>query len=139
MIYDDILFDMIKYSLFAMRSTKGRGVSAGRHADRQSHGHRPLSKSSMNRFLVTFRLIELLSRARAMGSSFSLCREEARCEAQTVHSMRFPMYVLKVLDFIEIEGPPPPHSVLAEKGLLYEFKAETLRDLLTPLNTLFEV
>ena len=29
----------------------------------------------------------------AMGSS--LCREELKCEAQTVHSMRFPMYVVK--------------------------------------------
>jgi len=57
-----------------------------------------------------------------MGSQ--LCRPaELSCDAQTVHSMRFPMYVVKIADFLKMEGPPLPHSVLVERGELYEWKA----------------
>ncbi|CAK9011108.1 unnamed protein product [Durusdinium trenchii] len=57
-----------------------------------------------------------------MGSY--LCREEVPVEhGHHVHKMCFPMYVLKVSDFLELGGAPPPHSELEEKGLLYEWKA----------------
>jgi len=40
-------------------------------------------------------------------------------EKPAVHVCRFPMYVIKVSDFLEMEGPPEPHDVLVEKNVLH--------------------
>lgn len=39
-----------------------------------------------------------------------------------VHEYLFPMYVVKVSDFLQMRGPPEPHHVLKEKGLLHEWR-----------------
>eukprot|EP00435_Cladocopium_sp_Y103_P059907 s1461_g21.t1 len=41
---------------------------------------------------------------------------------QHVHQCLFPMYVVKVSDFLEMEGAPEPHHVLLQKGLLHQWK-----------------
>lgn len=33
-------------------------------------------------------------------------------------------FFVQISDFLEMEGPPQPHSVLAERGQLYEWKAQ---------------
>ncbi|CAE7865948.1 unnamed protein product [Symbiodinium necroappetens] len=38
-----------------------------------------------------------------------------------VHESFFPMYVVKVSDFLEMEGVPEPHSVLLSGGLLHQW------------------
>ncbi|CAJ1399136.1 unnamed protein product [Effrenium voratum] len=35
-----------------------------------------------------------------------------------VHTMHFPMYVVKVSDFLEMEGPPEAHGALWQRGML---------------------
>eukprot|EP00435_Cladocopium_sp_Y103_P002024 s1300_g1.t1 len=40
-------------------------------------------------------------------------------EKPPVHVCRFPMYVMKVSDFLEMEGPPEPHDILVEKNVLH--------------------
>ena len=39
-----------------------------------------------------------------------------------VHQCSFPMYVVKVSDFLDMEGAPEPHHVLRQKGLLHEWQ-----------------
>eukprot|EP00438_Fugacium_kawagutii_P005548 Skav216281 [mRNA] locus=scaffold2088:69829:83155:+ [translate_table: standard] len=39
-----------------------------------------------------------------------------------VHDYLFPMYVVKVSDFLLMEGAPEPHHILKEKGLLHEWQ-----------------
>ena len=34
----------------------------------------------------------------------------------------FPMYVVKVSDFLQMRGVPEPHHVLKQKGLLHEWQ-----------------
>lgn len=46
----------------------------------------------------------------------SLCSSEKA----PVHVCRFPMYVVKVSDFLKMEGAPEPHDVLFEKNILHE-------------------
>lgn len=38
--------------------------------------------------------------------------------------MYFPMYVVKVSDFLEMEGPPDAHSELQRKGLLHQWQPD---------------
>lgn len=66
-----------------------------------------------------------------MGNTASLCRpkEEVskkafpQCDVR-VHQYLFPMYVVKVSDFLKMDGAPEPHHVLQEKGLLHEWQPE---------------
>ncbi|CAJ1333777.1 unnamed protein product [Effrenium voratum] len=52
-----------------------------------------------------------------MGSG--LCREVDEAAPPMVHTMLYPMYVLKVSDFLQMApGSPPAHGALKEKGLL---------------------
>ncbi|CAJ1453513.1 unnamed protein product [Effrenium voratum] len=39
-----------------------------------------------------------------------------------VHEYLFPMYLVKVSDFLQMRGPPEPHDVLKAKGLLHEWQ-----------------
>ena len=39
----------------------------------------------------------------------------------TVHECRFPLWAVKVSDFLEMTGPPLAHHMLQEKGLLHEW------------------
>ncbi|CAJ1380800.1 unnamed protein product [Effrenium voratum] len=39
-----------------------------------------------------------------------------------VHKYLFPMYLVKVSDFLQMRGPPQPHHVLKEAGLLHEWQ-----------------
>jgi hypothetical protein len=62
-----------------------------------------------------------------MGNSTTLCpaspREAENTESHVrVHEYLFPMYVVKVSDFLQMEGAPEPHHVLKEKGLLHEWR-----------------
>ncbi|CAK9020362.1 unnamed protein product [Durusdinium trenchii] len=41
-----------------------------------------------------------------------------------VHEMFFPMYVVKVSDFLEMTGPPAAHAELQAKGLLHQWRPE---------------
>ncbi|CAJ1372276.1 unnamed protein product [Effrenium voratum] len=53
-----------------------------------------------------------------MGSY--LCREtEKPCEQ--VHEQHFPMYLVKVADFLQMQGPPEPHHLLKQQNLLHEW------------------
>eukprot|EP00438_Fugacium_kawagutii_P035458 Skav216639 [mRNA] locus=scaffold1255:161364:164616:+ [translate_table: standard] len=53
----------------------------------------------------------------ARGSDMgALCSSEQ----PPVHVCRFPMYVVKVSDFLQMEGPPEPHDVLMEKNMLHQ-------------------
>ncbi|CAE7212188.1 warA [Symbiodinium sp. CCMP2592] len=42
------------------------------------------------------------------------------CSAM-VHPCLFPMYVVKVSDFLQMEGPPQAHDALMDQGLLHEW------------------
>lgn len=49
--------------------------------------------------------------------------EELQCSSSgCVHPYLFPMYVVKVRDFLQMVGPPEPHHILQEKGLLHEWQ-----------------
>lgn len=49
--------------------------------------------------------------------------EELQCSSSgCVHPYLFPMYVVKVQDFLQMVGPPEPHHILQEKGLLHEWQ-----------------
>lgn len=67
------------------------------------------------------------ARRGAMGSRGSCVAqpepevEEAECQ-MCVHQYLFPMYVVKVSDFLQMGGAPEPHHVLREKGLLQEWQ-----------------
>eukprot|EP00434_Breviolum_minutum_P023857 symbB.v1.2.021049.t1/scaffold1800.1/size100811/1 len=39
-----------------------------------------------------------------------------------VHPCLFPMYVVKVSDFLAMEGVPEPHHMLLKKGLLHQWR-----------------
>lgn len=41
---------------------------------------------------------------------------------QSVHQLLFPMYVVKVEDFLNMEGPPKSHGELKDEGLLHEWR-----------------
>lgn len=63
-----------------------------------------------------------------MGNLAALChttQEAAKdvpdCQ-NAVHEYLFPMYVVKVLDFLQMKGAPEPHHVLRQKGLLHEWQ-----------------
>eukprot|EP00438_Fugacium_kawagutii_P005549 Skav216282 [mRNA] locus=scaffold2088:85037:86365:+ [translate_table: standard] len=63
-----------------------------------------------------------------MGNLAASCRttpESAKdvpdCQ-NAVHEYLFPMYVVKVLDFLQMKGAPEPHHVLRQKGLLHEWQ-----------------
>ena len=51
--------------------------------------------------------------------SLEACREP---DCNGVHQCSFPMYVVKVSDFLAMEGVPEPHHVLQQKGLLQEWQ-----------------
>ncbi|CAE7706212.1 warA [Symbiodinium sp. CCMP2592] len=66
-----------------------------------------------------------------MGSSQSSAQDSATLEVAEdgmtsgktgVHQCSFPMYVVKVSDFLAMEGVPEPHQVLRRKGLLHEWQ-----------------
>ena len=61
-----------------------------------------------------------LPHAVAMGTSQGSAKDGIAC-TEGVHQCSFPMYVVKVSDFLEMEGPPEPHHVLKHKGLLHEW------------------
>ncbi|CAJ1372278.1 unnamed protein product [Effrenium voratum] len=50
----------------------------------------------------------------------ALCAPEA-APTEPAHEMFFPMYVVKVSDFLQMEGPPESHCALLEKGLLHRW------------------
>ena len=44
------------------------------------------------------------------------------CSMQsTVHEYRFPLWAVRVSDFLRMSGPPEPHDVLQERGMLHEW------------------
>ena len=56
----------------------------------------------------------------AQAAQGSLDRREPDCNG--VRQCSFPMYVVKVSDFLAMEGAPEPHHVLRQKGLLQEWQ-----------------
>lgn len=42
--------------------------------------------------------------------------------AKPVHPCHFPMYVVKVADFLQMDGPPEAHHALLRKGLLHQWQ-----------------
>ncbi|CAE7633897.1 ANKHD1 [Symbiodinium sp. CCMP2592] len=58
-----------------------------------------------------------------MGASFCASVDErCTCSLQsTIHTCRFPLWAVKVSDFLEMQGPPRPHHLLQEEGLLHEW------------------
>ncbi|CAE7279134.1 unnamed protein product, partial [Symbiodinium necroappetens] len=58
-----------------------------------------------------------------MGASLcSPVDERCTCSLQsTIHTCRFPLWAVKVSDFLEMRGPPRPHHLLQEEGLLHEW------------------
>ncbi|CAE7246569.1 Alpha-latrotoxin-Lt1a [Symbiodinium microadriaticum] len=57
-----------------------------------------------------------------MGSSLCLSGEDLTCSAHsTVHECRFPLWAVKVSDFLMMTGPPESHGALKEKDLLHEW------------------
>ncbi|CAE7633916.1 unnamed protein product [Symbiodinium sp. CCMP2592] len=58
-----------------------------------------------------------------MGASFCApVDERCTCSLQsTIHTCRFPLWAVKVSDFLEMQGPPRPHHLLQEEGLLHEW------------------
>ncbi|CAE7888746.1 ANK2 [Symbiodinium microadriaticum] len=58
-----------------------------------------------------------------MGASLcSPVDERCTCSLQsTIHTCRFPLWAVKVSDFLEMQGPPRPHHLLQEEGLLHEW------------------
>ena len=83
-----------------------------------------------------------------MGNTASLCRPKeevpkkafSQCDVR-VHQYLFPMYVVKVSDFLKMDGAPEPHHVLQEKGLLHEWQPGMFVtfDLLMDQSTLFYI
>ena len=78
-----------------------------------------MKQQSHDSFLQPYRL--------NMGNSTTLCpaspREAENTEShERVHEYLFPMYVVKVSDFLQMEGAPEAHHVLKEKGLLHEWR-----------------
>ncbi|CAJ1334481.1 unnamed protein product [Effrenium voratum] len=57
----------------------------------------------------------------AMGNGHGLCAEPAEPCTQMVHQCLFPMYVVKISDFLEMAGTPEPYQVLQERGLLHKW------------------
>ncbi|CAE7327132.1 unnamed protein product [Symbiodinium sp. CCMP2592] len=56
-----------------------------------------------------------------MGSS--LCATDAGgANAEPVHELLFPMYVVKVSDFCQMDGPPEPHHLMKSQGLLHKWR-----------------
>lgn len=57
-----------------------------------------------------------------MGAVQSCKAEEAISNVKSnVHQCYFPMWVVRVSDFLEMSGPPLPHEVLQDKGLLHRY------------------
>ncbi|CAE7207234.1 unnamed protein product [Symbiodinium natans] len=57
-----------------------------------------------------------------MGAS--LCKPDEQpigCAASTVHACHFPLWAVKVSDFMQMRGAPEPHNVLQEKGVLHQY------------------
>eukprot|EP00438_Fugacium_kawagutii_P026215 Skav225070 [mRNA] locus=scaffold4576:22118:42484:- [translate_table: standard] len=48
--------------------------------------------------------------------------EPPECAYTCVHSMHFPMFVVKVSDFLQMTGVPEAHGALQAKGLLHEWQ-----------------
>ncbi len=42
--------------------------------------------------------------------------------SSVVHECSFPMYLVKVTDFLKMEGVPDPHHVLRQKELLHQWQ-----------------
>mmetsp|Transcript_46082 Transcript_46082/g.109532 ORF Transcript_46082/g.109532 Transcript_46082/m.109532 type:complete len:588 (-) Transcript_46082:94-1857(-) len=63
------------------------------------------------------------SQGSAQSSATSQGADDGMTSCNTgVHHCSFPMYVVKVSDFLEMEGVPEPHQVLRRKGLLHEWQ-----------------
>eukprot|EP00439_Symbiodinium_sp_Y106_P052250 s2042_g7.t1 len=61
-----------------------------------------------------------------MGSALSgLCSEVETNSVNLapVHECQFPLHVMKVSDFLEMEGVPEAHAVLKQRSLLHEWRA----------------
>ncbi|CAE7633847.1 unnamed protein product [Symbiodinium sp. CCMP2592] len=57
-----------------------------------------------------------------MGVVQSCKAEEAISNVTSnVHRCYFPMWAVRVSDFLEMSGPPEPHEVLQDKGLLHRY------------------
>ncbi|CAJ1422608.1 unnamed protein product [Effrenium voratum] len=59
-----------------------------------------------------------------MGACVSQCEGEdgsAAAPVKHVHQCLFPMYLVKVSDFLEMKGVPEPHHILLQKGLLHQW------------------
>ena len=56
-----------------------------------------------------------------MGASLCVHTDTLAKVQSTVHECRFPLWAVKVSDFLRIRGAPEPHHVLQEKGLLHEW------------------
>ncbi|CAE7479088.1 unnamed protein product [Symbiodinium natans] len=57
-----------------------------------------------------------------MGASLCAPDDEVVAVQSTVHECRFPLWAVKVSDFLLLQGPPEPHHVLQEKGLLHQWR-----------------
>ena len=62
------------------------------------------------------------SQGTPQGTSQGGAQEDMAAGHAGVHHCSFPMYVVKVLDFLQMEGVPEPHHVLKQKGLLHEWQ-----------------
>mmetsp|Transcript_70773 Transcript_70773/g.166057 ORF Transcript_70773/g.166057 Transcript_70773/m.166057 type:complete len:577 (+) Transcript_70773:42-1772(+) len=58
-----------------------------------------------------------------MGNALCATDDDAAvcCWQTTVHECYFPLWAVKVADFLNMTGPPEPHNVLMERGLLHEW------------------
>eukprot|EP00434_Breviolum_minutum_P003820 symbB.v1.2.003361.t1/scaffold186.1/size279346/8 len=65
------------------------------------------------------------SMGNAVPGSCAIKEEKSAFQAEQhvlVHQYLFPMYVVKVSDFLQMRGVPEPHHVLKQKGLLHEWQ-----------------
>ena len=56
-----------------------------------------------------------------MGASMCSPDDGQTFTQPAVHECRFPLWAVKVSDFLKMKGPPEPHHVLKEKGLLHQW------------------
>ena len=56
-----------------------------------------------------------------MGSALFAPNDEVTSTQSTVHQCQFPLWAVKVSDFLQMRGPPESHNVLQEKGLLHQW------------------
>ena len=56
-----------------------------------------------------------------MGASLCTTSREVASAEPTIHECLYPLWAVKVSDFLEMSGKPEAHHVLLERGLLYQW------------------